>query len=321
MTGRQLKVQGIGSTNEAFCEALVGRIASMIPVPREHDFGVDYYCLPRRELTSHTETVGDIAAIQVKPDSDCILTFGGSRGNDPTWHRHELDWLRALRVPLYLAIVDSKYERVNLHSISRCLQVFLKTWFPFAIRCEPSPLDLTQSIVTQTAEPVAIATVAPTEQHDGAVWSVQLGTPFLTLTFSQLDDPRQREWVTKVFSRWIDTDSATLANLKARIPVVHIPQAYFANVPPSIIQNIMFWYPSQSGRAKDVAGSVAPAIASIARQLLSEGRTDEAKQWLPALEWCQAHDAIEQFGRDVAVEINALLHDSAKQLSTEPSIS
>ncbi len=304
MTGKQLKIQGIGSTNEAFCEAMLGRIAAMVPVPREHDYGIDFYCLPRRELTAHSETVAELAAIQVKGASTSAIVFGGTAPKSSEWRRYELDWLRTLRIPLYLASVDAAYERVNLYSLTRCLQVFLKTPFPYAIECETSPLDLNGSCAT--AEPQPTPTVTATPAHDGATWNVQLGIPFLTLKFSELDDSRQREWVTNVFLQWIAADSHTLGNLAMGVPVVRLAQNYYANIPPTYLENIMFWYPDHDGQARDMSARLAPGLASVARQLLSEGRSSEAKAWGPALEWCRAQAVIDKFGADVADEIAKL---------------
>ena len=70
MPQRQLGIQAIGGAREAWTEGLLGRIASMIPVPREQDFGIDYYCLPRAPLPGGLETVVALAGVQVTDPVD-----------------------------------------------------------------------------------------------------------------------------------------------------------------------------------------------------------------------------------------------------------
>ena len=77
MTGRQLKNQGLGSTNEAFCEAMLGRLASMIPVPCEHDVGIDFYYLSRQPSGPKSESVAALCGIQAKGSSNASLTLSG----------------------------------------------------------------------------------------------------------------------------------------------------------------------------------------------------------------------------------------------------
>jgi hypothetical protein len=38
MPGQQLNIQATGAGYEAFAEAVLGRIAAMVPVPRAHDY-------------------------------------------------------------------------------------------------------------------------------------------------------------------------------------------------------------------------------------------------------------------------------------------
>jgi len=94
---------------------MLGRLASMIPVPREHDFGIDFYCLPRRAAGPRSETVTEICSIQVKGSGADGLTFGGL-GKAGDWQRLQLEWLRSLSHPLYFAVVDDQFRRVDLYS-------------------------------------------------------------------------------------------------------------------------------------------------------------------------------------------------------------
>ena len=56
MSQQQLDIVAIGSAAEALCEAVLGRIAAMVRVPRQHDFGIDYYCVLRESSGARVET-------------------------------------------------------------------------------------------------------------------------------------------------------------------------------------------------------------------------------------------------------------------------
>ena len=47
MPGRRHIMDSVGSTHEDCVRLLLGRIASLVQVPREKDFGIDFYLQPR----------------------------------------------------------------------------------------------------------------------------------------------------------------------------------------------------------------------------------------------------------------------------------
>jgi len=104
-----------GSSYEDCVQLLLGRIASLVRVPREKDFGIDFYCQPRVADGAQTEMVTELAAVQVKGGAES-LAYGGldRRGQ---WREYEFTWLRSLATPIYLAKVDRAYSAVELFSL------------------------------------------------------------------------------------------------------------------------------------------------------------------------------------------------------------
>lgn len=298
MPGQQLTIKAIGSTNEAFCEAMLGRFASMIFVPNEQDFGIDFYCLPRRPSSRNSEMPVTLCGIQVKGESGGNLTFGGVRGKNQEWRRHELVWLRELSIPFYLAVVDGSFERVDLFSITRCLQVFWKTSFPFEISCVVSAPEFQEPV--ETVEPQAQeAAVQPTDQHDGKIWEVSLGSPFLSLKFKELIEESARIAMRDVLLKWIEQDRYSLDNLSLGVPMVKLPQQYLTNKIPENAQQLMFWNPSDGARANAIARRIGPAITCLVQQLLSEGRSVEVQSWKGALSRCVQNQASDEMGNNL----------------------
>jgi hypothetical protein len=204
MPQRQLNIQGIGSAREAWTEGLLGRIASMIPVQREHDYGIDYYCLPRAKLGKGLETVVALAGVQVKGLTEPFVEFGGSDAKTGSWNKHELDWFRNLGHPYYLAIADEANERVNVYAVSRAVQVFWKTSYPFRIRCVATSID--RAAMHEAKEPDGTQRVPATADHDGKEWTVDLGGPFLSLKLAEFAKSEQVEFVRNTLLVWMNID-------------------------------------------------------------------------------------------------------------------
>jgi hypothetical protein len=94
-----------GASYEDCVRLLVGRLASLVHVPREKDFGIDFYVQPRVPVGPRTETVIELASLQVKGGHES-LSYGGLNENGE-WREYEFTWLRSLAIPLYLARVDA----------------------------------------------------------------------------------------------------------------------------------------------------------------------------------------------------------------------
>lgn len=76
MSGRRHIVDSEGTSYEDCVSLFLGRIASLVHVPRDKDFGIDFYCQPRVPAGAHTETVAELASLQVK-GGGAKLTYGG----------------------------------------------------------------------------------------------------------------------------------------------------------------------------------------------------------------------------------------------------
>ena len=136
MSGRRHVMDSTGTSYEDCVRLLLGRVASLVHVPRDKDFGIDFYCQPRIHTVPQTETVAELGSLQVKGGKE-KLTYGGlnRRGE---WREYEFPWLRSLATPLYLAKVDRGCKTVELFSLWPLWLIFWQT-FSLQSRLRHSP--------------------------------------------------------------------------------------------------------------------------------------------------------------------------------------
>src|SRR5712691_8091540 len=109
MAGRRHEMNSIGESYEVFAESVLSRIATLTRIGTKQDFGTDTYCLPRVRAGERMERVTELCLLQVKGGRS-PLEYGGLDRNGKC-KGHELEWLKTLWAPLYLATVDAQYQR------------------------------------------------------------------------------------------------------------------------------------------------------------------------------------------------------------------
>jgi hypothetical protein len=201
-----------------------------------------------------------------------------------------------------LAVVQPKFTRLDLYSITRSLQVFWKTSYPYVIECTVEAPNLANPFTAP--EPTSKDEVPATQEHDGKRWTVNLGAPLLSLDFALLSSAANQSMYRNVLLGWIGADRWSVDNLAMGVPVVRLVQPYFTNLPPTKFSEIMFWHPGWKHRAAEMTHRLAPGVVCVARQLLSDGRSEEAALWKGALQSCEAAGALSPFGRDVLKELS-----------------
>jgi hypothetical protein len=206
-------MDGVGAQYEIAVHSLLNPFASLVSVPRQDDFGIDFYCHLRRPTGIHTETVSDLAALQVK-GGEASLVYGGAdaRGD---WRKHEIAWLMSLSTPLYLVKIPRDRKVVDIFSLGPVWHRFMaQAVYPFEIACTTQPPSVNAD--WQLTEPTF--TVGP-ERGDRRRWMVDLGAPIVRVSVEDSDDPSHRERVALVLRTWIANDRQNLMRFLQGIPV------------------------------------------------------------------------------------------------------
>lgn len=236
--GRRHAMDSAGSTYEDCARLLLGRIASLVQVPREKDFGIDFYLQPRIAAGPRTETVAELGSLQVK-GGDQALAYGGV-DQTGAWREYEFTWLRSIATPLYLARVDAACTAVELFSLWPLWLIFWRqTVSPFEIILTTQP----RSAEAYTwRDPQASGHPDGTGKGDGMKWTVDLGPPFLRLTNDDLQNRGFQQRATTLLRTWIAHDRLTLMRYHQFIPVLTGITGWRTD-PPDVLEvrTWMFW--------------------------------------------------------------------------------
>ena len=171
MPGRQLNFSIRGEQYEKAFDAIASRFLSVVRVPRPDDYGIDAYCHILRPLDPSSSTVGGSFGVQIRGPG-CNLQFGGMNEKGTVWKAYEIEWLRSLAVPLYLARVNTDCSRVDFYSLWPVWPVLGGSSEPFRIVCEfndPSSSPFVLSGATPESDG---------SHGDRTTSTVRLGPPF-----------------------------------------------------------------------------------------------------------------------------------------------
>jgi hypothetical protein len=291
VAGRRHTIDSLGSTYEDCVRLLVGRFASLVHVPREQDFGIDFYVQPRVGGEDLTESVAELGSIQVKGGS-ASLKYGGvdSRGH---WRHHELTWLRTLATPLYLARVDRACTAVQIFSLWPTWLIFWRqSVLPFQIEFTTQ----VSSTALQWREPVARPHARGAGKGDGKSWTVDLGRPLLQLTATQTTDAGSAELHSQVLRTWLVNDRANLMRFHQFIPVLTGITGWKPNSLAELTSTTwQFWGTGPGENIIRLCQTAAPLVVNLGVHL--QWQNDAAAYSLvPLLQWLRMQGRLDQIG-------------------------
>ena len=293
MSGRRHAMDSAGSTYEDCVRFLVGRIASLVHVPREQDFGIDFYCQPRIPAGPSTETLAELSSLQVK-GGEAKLTYGGLN-NRGEWREYELAWLRSLATPLHLARVDARLNAVELFSIWPLWLIFWRQAVsPFEVIFVTQSADISTH---QWQEPQASPRTDSVGQGDGMRWTIDLGPPFLRLTKEDMDDPGFRQRAVTILRTRICYDRLMLMRFHQFIPFLTGITQWTTNSPQTPEARIwQFWDPRPGANIQRLCETVSLVLINLGAHL--QWQNDQAAyKLLPVLEWLDANGHLDPMGK------------------------
>lgn len=209
MSGRRHIMDSVGSTYEDCVRLFVGRIASLVAVPREKDFGVDFYFQPRVPIGPKTETVAELGSFQVKGGREKLGYGGLNRRGE--WREYEFTWLRSLVTPLYLARVNVGCTAVEIFSVWPLWLIFWQqVTSPFEVVFTTQPAGASQHDWHPLKSSPSTPHPRGTGKGDGKGWTINLGPPILRVTSKDLNDTVFCQRAVAVLRTWIMYDRLTL---------------------------------------------------------------------------------------------------------------
>jgi hypothetical protein len=309
MTGRQAKVAVEGSQGETLAAYLLGFLSAPVKVPREHDFGIDYFCQLYVPGGARSVDSSDLFAIQVKGGDDNVVHYGGVRKEQ--WRSYEIAWLRSVMIPFFVARTETTLGTVSLYSMSPVWRVLWQTEQPFAINCEAGPFS------TEIAEIQQIARTDSSYNYgDKTVWTVPLGPPLLHFSQADLSNPDFVPNAQYVLKRQIGIDRRNLMNFFQGVAIHECLGKWRTNdfINQAHYHRAMFWDKTQGKNISLLASAVAPGLVNLGVHLQWQDNMD-AYRLVPLLEWLAGCGALDGFGIGL---LHALQDRQSRSLSPSP---
>jgi len=291
LPGRQLAIAIRGEQYEKTFAAIASRFLSVVDVPRPNDYGIDAYCHIRRPLDAISSTVEGTFGVQVRgPGRN--LQFGGMNEKGAAWKAYEIEWLRSLAVPLYLARVSADYNRVDFYSLWPVWQILGGSPAPFRIICEFDEASNTPIVLQE-----------PTSEMDGPqgdrrTYTVPLGPPFLSSSPEQLNDPKFNQCAVALMRKWVRCDRLIVTRLLLRVANFQGVYEWFTNdcnSPTVKMKSWMAWSANRDENIDDICEMFEPVVTNLGTHLQHQDDL-AAYSLIPALEWLQAGGRLSAFG-------------------------
>lgn len=311
MPGRQLNRSLVGERYEKAFDAITSRFLSVVRVPRPDDYGIDAYCHILRSVDAISKTVGGAFGVQVRGPG-CHLEFGGMNDKGTEWKAYEIEWLRSLASPLYLARLSTDCTRVDFYSLWPVWLVLGGSPAPFRIVCEfddPSNNPFTLPEATKEEDG---------SYGDRTTWFTPLGPPFLSVSQEQLSDPVFVGLAANLMWHWVETDRMTVIRLLLRVAYCVGMYEWFTNdfdlARPRKIKGWMAWSPIAGQNIDDIAKIFEPTITNLGVHLQHQDDVG-AYKLIPALEWLEATRRLSGFGEGL---LQGLRNTQAQGKSPRP---
>jgi len=290
LPGKQLNISIRGEQYEKAFDAIASRFLSVVKVPRPDDYGIDAYCHVLRPIDGISSTIGGAFGVQIRgPGRN--LQFGGMK--DAAWKSYEIEWLRSLAVPLFLARVSLDCTRIDFYSMWPVWLVLASSPTPFRIVCkfdDPSSEPFTLPEATREADG---------SWGDGTTWTVDFGPPFLSVNQEQLSDSNHRERAAKLTWRWAECDRTVVIRLLLSVAYLEGMYEWFTNdfdfTKPCKIKGMMTWSPVPGQNIENICRVFEPTITNLGANLQWQNDL-AAYKLIPALEWLESRGWLSGFG-------------------------
>jgi hypothetical protein len=291
MSGQRHKIDSTGDMYQDFAKVILGPIAALVEVPRQHDYGIDFFCQLLKPTGPVSQTVTDLLAIQVKGGKKQLRYGGVEKGK---WKEYEFTWLKSLATPLYLAHVDENLSAVELFSLWPLWRIF---WpmapHPFSVRFVHQ-----QSSRSPYSWQLPRSKAAPrgSGRGDGRSWTVNLGPPFLRLTLSHMQRKSFQDKVTSILQAWVSNDRLNLMRYLQFIPVLIGVTKWTTNSEEMETTIWHFWNSTPGTNLPRLSRTASPLLVNLGIHL--QWQNDEAAFGLvPILDWLDGRGYLDRIGK------------------------
>jgi len=249
MPGAQHKISRFGSWTEILVESCLKTIAFTARIPREEDVGHDFFCV-LSEVQGDLFKAGPSFTVQAKSDAKPLVFK----------KEHEINWLRELQNPFFLAVGNRDELRVDIYSTWARFNGFLRKAAKL-IKLQPGPPTGGRS--------------NPWTADDGSEQVIALGEPIIRAQMKDfMEEDRAKEF-RDILWQWVMLDRQNIANAEIGLHWIIGPKEYKTNERLSLKEAILWtYYHAQNlERCELNFGRAATALRVTLRQAF--GGTEE----------------------------------------------
>lgn len=210
MPGQRLGSPRVGDRGEYLSQFLLSHVASVVPVPRQEDYGVDFVGTLLTEQGKCLRS-GRVFFVQVKTTSDKTWSFVEG---------HHKAWLFSLPLPLLLVFPELSDLSIAVYSTARLW------WLKWMVGNSPQKLTLVPDNHPNENAPNPYdrfrhSKMAPPYQVPeiiSAKWTVPLGPPIARISPELLREEGSASSLFHCLDEWLWLDSLNILWREQRIP-------------------------------------------------------------------------------------------------------
>ena len=262
-----------GDRSESYARIVLSALGLAVPVPREEDVGIDFYCTLGQEDGKFTRFF-EPYNVQVKSASQKTLQFGGADKKTSAWKVHEIAWILTQYTPFFLALVNKRAARVDLFCTTT-------RWFPYHAPQVPYELlfraytpdsntDLHRGDDARTALSVAVPPGV-----EAVRWELPLGQPILSLTTSDVEQKSIVASAREILRQYIAIEVQNYVAAANRVSYFHWPLRITPNTQLKVRGEFLQWYSQPTIFTQLQLRNIAPLVATLLRTYESVNDNDK----------------------------------------------
>lgn len=211
-----------GNRLEYLAHYILSKFGSTVPVLRQEDVGVDFFCTLGEGDAGGT-TVDTSFAVQLKSGNNPKLEFGGKTAGkkNPKWRKYEIQWLFDPEFPLLFGVPHEKEKRLDIYSTSLAWFCAYRGKLPYRIELIPGKPGKSRKHIHPPGEDKLKhprGTKTFDADCDGKIHPLNLGPPVVSCTIDDLEDPEILAQRKQLLRNLIEEDRKNVIYRELKLP-------------------------------------------------------------------------------------------------------
>jgi hypothetical protein len=259
-----------GDRSEYLAQLILSALGLAVPVPRQEDVGIDFYCTLGQEVGDVTRFFEPFS-VQVKSASEKTFVYGGST-NEGKLKLHEVAWLLNQQTPFFVAKVYKSAMKLDLFCTTTRWFAYHNPQVPYKLVFRPNTPAKNVDVHNGTKTSIAVALPPGVEAIS---WELPLGQPILSITAKQAEDRKVVASARNILRQYINIEVQNAVAAANRIQYFHWPLRISTNKPPQRYGMSVQWFTQPTPFTHTQLRTLTLLVASLLRTY--EGINDDEK--------------------------------------------